>query len=702
MAIAAGTLTAIVAAVALPTAAFAVFSNGPGLTDQYGGHAGAFVDGNMDTYCIDSNLNWPGGQSWSPSTVTSLAAPTTTVNGHPGVTLTGHPLGEANYVASKWGQTGDDNQSAAVWTALQAYTHGASAADVGTHYGMPAAVVSLAQSYMDEASTAPIGGAAVAAPTANGSMSFNVDKTNNYKGTGVVNTTVPAGSTLSVTLSVGTFSDGTTTKTETPGVPFDVIGDPTLAQAGKYFINGTATLSGTTVSGTPEELAVSDFTANGMQRVVAGTGVGGGTVPWSFTLNAKDPQPRTAFFQPVVTTKTSSKFVVAGQPATDEVTAETAPDASGLNNPWFINAGAAVNVKFDGTAYLSPVKIADGPALPANLPVVGTKSLTFGGAATSPAGTTQTATVTPKSGGYLYWMWKYSPNQDDVTPQVVPSGYAWADKVSQIESSIVPPSVTTQASSNPVGLPIYDTAIVDAPATADMGIGVRSKAYQGVATRDKATGRWTAGDNSKVCTGTPLFTTPTVQVTKPGSYKLADYVTKVAGAVVWQEELVDLATGNPIPGTQGKCGETSEISITPQVVVTTQAAQTVSAVGDQINDTTLVKGTITAGDHIRFQLYCVGTGDASTDKLLATTADVLVGPAGLANPVSVTGPSLANTWDCDKAYWVETYLNANGDVLAKDVPRAANESFTKKGVTPPTTPSISAPAVQDELPIVAG
>ena len=271
----------------------------------YGWHGSMLVDG-VHTYCILPGAPAPTGQSVDQG-VTGTAAG-----------LSAQQLTGINLLVTKYGQTNDPVQAAAVGWAVKAVVNldetlhhfgyqGDSLAEA-IHWTFSALapehsaqVQRLAVMYYDEARAAPAGVAG-----ASGSMVFTTDAAEPRHGSVRVDASTAA-ATGTLSLAGATFvATGTSTLTDAvPGVEYPILADP--PDAGRPFtVSGTGHLRLTAVA------AVRHFTTAGGQDTAGPAGEVG------FDVAGSDAAPRVPVFSPTITTQVQSAYANGG-PFVDDV-----------------------------------------------------------------------------------------------------------------------------------------------------------------------------------------------------------------------------------------------------------------------------------------------------------------------------------------------------------------------------------------------
>ncbi|WP_248700385.1 LPXTG cell wall anchor domain-containing protein [Microbacterium azadirachtae] len=213
------------------------------------------------------------------------------------------------------------------------------------------------------------------------SINISVAMVEQYRGTVTVQG-APASLTGKVTLTGGTFEDGTTQKILGAG-DYPVIGTPPPG-APEYRIGASITTDAVGYGA-----GVDLFYTPGAQRIL-------GTATFApLTATAESPAIPLDF-QPVIETQVSSKFVQAGTPFTDQLTVTV------TKHSWITVNGSPVPVLAEGTLY-GPfdAQPAEANAPPGGAPVLGTESLTL----THPGAYVSPGTLVAPSSGFYTWVW---------------------------------------------------------------------------------------------------------------------------------------------------------------------------------------------------------------------------------------------------------------------------------------------------------
>jgi hypothetical protein len=606
------------------------------------------VDGNI-SYCIDVGAEVPINNTTSDQGVVGQ------VNG-----LDPDMMSRLNFVLSKFGNTTDNNQAAAVamvvWGMADPVDYAAEGGDIYVLGRAPssehAAIMAMVDSIRAEmgAFVPGSGGANVA------NLSLSVDPTNNYVGTLTVSLD-PGSATGTVTLANGVFdSTGTNTADVTgASTTLAVHGVPPTEDGAPYKISASGTFEGTGGPGPNVHL----YTTPGSQNI---TGAGTNQ-PTTFTGSTEDPSTRAVIFQPAATTQVTQKYLQKDDTLTDLVQPVTVADASGLNNSWYRSPnGKYVPITYTADIYCSltemPTQSAEPPA---GVEVYAHASFTTSTQDGPTVAYAVDADKTAPGPGYCTWVWATdAAGQTTGAQKLIPAGYTWNDDYGQaVETTLVKPDVTTQATPDGLlGIDLSkDTANITGPVPAGSTIGFEAY-YQ-------------APGTDAICDAdTLVFTSAPKPVTD--NHPESDTVMfENAGTYFWIETLRD-EDGDVLH--QGECGAPGETTTITQLAVTTKAQATAVALGTAV-DTAVMTGTIKPGDVLTFQAYKQGDGAAEQDQLVCDLSN---------NPITLT-PGVVNGFEVTSAgcvfseagtyYWVETVTHQpTGEIVHRGKPRLPNET----------------------------
>ncbi len=372
-----GTLAAAPHILVPPPAASALENHhGPGVNWGNGVHiygAGAFVLNGKFAYCVEP---WVRSGASVPDFVGSDAIPGNSSDGVSVAATTGVPLRQISFLITRYGQTKDNVQAAAValaiWEIRGAEGRGNAgyAAEIAkVRQSVGPAVVSLSQQLRDEAAAWTAGLAAGVSPDSPG---VSVVAGQPYRGT----VSVPLG-TLTLSIDNGVFSDGSATRSW----------------------GGTGAPSGTSLTweGLPPQSGGWDryyrvsFAGSYLEIPTAvqwGDGNG-----WQSAIQGEEPKVkslRAAYadldttWAPVVSSVVTSKFVSVGEPHSDDVIFAAAPASPGISDTWrwrVAENGSRewMPIRARVTAYgpyLSDPALNPSPEAPVGAPVAATASFT--------------------------------------------------------------------------------------------------------------------------------------------------------------------------------------------------------------------------------------------------------------------------------------------------------------------------------------
>lgn len=603
------------------------YTPGPGINLGGGNMIGAFnhADGSL-VYCVemgkpivlDGTINPAmGAISTLPAySIGSFMIDGQTFGSASVPAVSGVTLSHINYIVSKWGQTADSNQAAAVQIAIwQLRAPGATGSYGSILSAMQgfagAGVVALANQMTVEALNANTASSAPASPY--------FTETSPYAG--FVNA---AAGTTQLTLENAIFTDTGTNTITFPApltgpaqVPF--IGLPpadldswdrfyTIALNGKYevFVSGDSILYGNT-GGAAEQ----------------GTVRGDGT-PLAGDFDAVYIDPDT-IWSPALTTQVPSVFVAEGEAFSDTVTFSVTEGS----NPW------REAILADGSKLFAPIKakgklygpFLSDPALnpsatpPVGAPVAATAEVKTD-TATGP-GTYPVSSGVSREAGYYSWVWNIDFNDQlasvnapaNTGESSLPVQYFFTDGFGQVsEGQITPSSIefSTQLSTNKV--------VIGDSFTDDVSIYLKKGGWlQTDGERTPFTLRGTAyttdqkpSQQETAPADAEILTTVFLDVNNPDetftselmSVPLAsddNYVT-----MQWcllDEDQADSARGKAVEFCDdfGVPSETAKI-VHPEV---TTKAQPVGAVKGNIHDTAMITGGVptTAKTEVDFTLY---------------------------------------------------------------------------------------------------
>jgi len=315
---------------------------GPGVSWGKGLHnngAGAFVINGAFVYCAEP---WIPSGPLVPAFASTAEIPGNTAYEISLAATSGEPVRQISYLMTRYGETSDNVQAAAVALAIWEIRGAGGRGDDGyatvlsrVHARVGAEVVALAERLRSEAAGWT---AAIAAGTAEDAPNIALTAEQPYRGT----VTVPVG-TLTLHIANGVFADGTTSRSwggvgAPPGTSLTWQGRPP-ADGGwdRYY---RVSFSGTYLE-IPSTVKWGDGGAN--QSTVAPE------QPQVKPLRAAYADVDTTW-APEVSSIVSSKFVSIGEPHSDDVIFAAAPASPGVSGDW------RWRVTADGTREWMPVK----------------------------------------------------------------------------------------------------------------------------------------------------------------------------------------------------------------------------------------------------------------------------------------------------------------------------------------------------------
>ena len=519
----------------------------------YGWHGSMLVDG-VHTYCILPGAPAPTGQS-ADQGVSGTA-----------VGLSAQKLTGINLLVTKYGQTDDPVQAAAVGWAVKAI---ANLSETLHHFGYQgdslaeaihwsfsalapehsAEVQRLAVMYYDEARAAPVGIAG-----ASGTMVFTADAAEPRGGSVRVDASTAA-ATGTLSLTGATFvATGTSTLTDAvPGVEYPILADP--PDAGRPFtVSGTGHLRLTAVA------AVRHFTTAGGQDTAGPAGEVG------FDVTGSDAAPRVPLFSPTIGTQVQSAYANGG-PFVDDVV------FGGSIEDW---PRAADGAYLPVTASAEVYRTDDQPTLtdagaPAGAEHVGSLGLTTD-PASGPTGPYRVMSAWElRAPGFYTAVWSIRAEaQPADVASALPPGYVWVEPFGEPTQITLWAEVSSLAEAIvATGNTLSDKIIVSGPLPTD-GLTVSSSVYRaadGVEPSDACTEQtlvWTSSPHTMLTPGEHVVTAPAVS--EPGTY-------------YWQERAVDAAGTLVHLGVCGVAHETTLVVAPTGPPSTPDAAPALAATG---------------------------------------------------------------------------------------------------------------------------
>ncbi|HWM15324.1 MAG TPA: hypothetical protein VNP97_01930 [Microbacterium sp.] len=505
----------------------------------YGWHGSMVIDG-VHTYCILPGAPAPTGTSIDHGTSASAAG------------LSPQQLTGINLLVTKYGQTNDPVQAAAVGWAVKAIANwdetlhhfgyrGDSLAGA-IHWTFSAlapehnqSVQERAVAYYDEAR-----GVAAGMSSASGTMVFTTDAADHRLGTVRVEATTAAASGV-LTLVNATFAaTGTTALTgAVPGIDYPIVTDPP-APGRAYTVSGTGHFSLGPVA------AVRHYTTPGGQDTAGPPGEIG------FDVAGADAAPRVPLFHPTISTQVASKYA-AGGPFVDEVVfgGSTEHWPRSEDGAYLPVAATAEVYRTDVEPTLVDATAAPEAAVPPDAVHVGSLALTTDPEAGPTIAYNVISSWTLDEPGFYTAVW--TVRQDSQSTEVarhLRTGYAWVEAFGEKSQVVMVPTVSSLAVPTViVGDAMSDTILVGAPLPAD-GLVVSSAVYrarEGVAPQDVCV------EENLVWASEPHL------VTAPGELSVTSPIATEPGTYFWQERAVDAAGELVHLGACGVAHETTRV-----------------------------------------------------------------------------------------------------------------------------------------------
>lgn len=426
----------------------------------YGWHGSMLVDG-VHTYCITPGAPAPTGQTADHGTSGSAAG------------LSPQQLAGINLLVTRYGQTGDPVQAAAVaWAVkaianreetLHAFGYRGDSLAGAIHWTMSAlspqhdrAVQERAVAYYDEAIRAAAGPS-----TASGSLVFTTDATDHRSGTVRVDTTAAATGTITLTNAVFAESGSPTLENATSGSTYAIRTSPP-AEGRPYTVSGTGRFDAGLAA------AVRHFTTPGGQETAGPVG------HVQFDVSGADAAPRIPPFAPAISTQVTTRDA-AGGPYVDEVTF-AAPEGSWPR----ADDGSYLPVTASAIVYRTDTEPVAGSTAPGDEAIVGTLQLTTDPATGPAAPYTVSSSWEMTTPGYYTAVW--SLRAADQSPSVVAhtgADFAWTERFgepSQVAVIAPPPPAPTptpppvaEAPPAPADAPLPELAATGAEAASLRG-----------------------------------------------------------------------------------------------------------------------------------------------------------------------------------------------------------------------------------------
>lgn len=451
-----------------------------------------------------------------------------------------------------------------------------------------------------------------------GTLVLTVDDANHYDGTVTMEGT--AGSTGTITLTNGVFSDsGKASRSDArEGVAYAIRGVPPQEDGQPYRISASGRFTPPGTAGYRAEIAL---WSNPEQNMAA---AGRRATPAPFAVEGQDTTTRKATFQPILTT-TAQAYVERGEAFTDVVRFATAPDAEGVDNPWYEGEGGYVPVFAEAVVYgpfAAPVATPSDD-VPADAPVAGEMNVTTGAEGPTIEYTVRTR-ETATTSGFYYYVWSIDHSRQDAgTQRFVAEDWSFQDQFGLgAEQSIVPMQVTATTQ-----VPTPEVALGGVPAdTAEIavdGYWLRSSDGENL----PVTVRWDAYFDpgtepvaqvpaSEIPDEAALIGSYTTQVTGPGTIETPASAAELGftapaageGHIVWVLSVRDEDQGDDaamITEWSDDYGVPTEIQRIAQPTVVTDAVAGVR-LGGTATDVASVGGTLPAtGANLSFAAYAV-------------------------------------------------------------------------------------------------
>jgi hypothetical protein len=385
----------------------------------YGWHGSMLING-VHTYCILPGLPLPTGGSQDHGIRGDAAG------------LSPQQLAGINTLVTKYGQTADPVQGAAVGWAVKAIAHrdetlhawgyrGDSLAEA-VHWTFSklapehsAAVGSLAEAYYAE-------GTSVAVPSGSASLALTTDTADPRRGT--VRLEAPAHATLTLTNAVFTDSGATELADAAPATDYPITAKPPADDGMPYSVSAKAH---GTAGFAP---AVHYFTTPGQQDTAGPAG------NVEFSAEATDAAPRPAVFSPGLTTQVAEPEIDGG-PFVDDVT------LSAVEGAWPRTAdGGFVPVRATATVYWTETVVPETEEIPADATPVGELALVSDPAKGPGVYRVTSDWALPGPGVYTA-VWRIDADaQDPATVPHLEPGFAWLENfgvATQMVTVVTPP-----------------------------------------------------------------------------------------------------------------------------------------------------------------------------------------------------------------------------------------------------------------------
>lgn len=532
-------------------------------TSAYGWHGSMVVDG-VHTYCILPGRPLPVGATTDHGERTRVAG------------LSPADLAGINHLVTRYGQTDDPVQAAAVGWAVKAiadwdatlHTFGyrgdtlAGAIDWTFSALAPAhnrAVQRLAVAYYREAT-----GVADGAGGTDLTLTVTTDPEDPSRGT--VTVTGSPGLQGSLTLANARFADtGEATRSDVAtGSTFDI--DAVGGTPGRGF---RVDVTGAFVQ--PMPTAIRHYTTAGGQDTA------GPAAPRAVTAGAQDDAERTLRFSPTISTQVAAAYA-AGGAYVDDVS------LTGDLVHWpRDDAGTFLPVTASADLFRTATPPAPADGAPASAVHVGVLALTTG--ADGPDATYRVSGPEMTEPGFYTAVWRIDADaQETDVARALPAGYRWTETFGAPSQITMVADIASQAQPQiQAGQSASDTILVGEPLPAG-GLVVSSALYRA------------ADGVSAVDTCTPerrVYESEGISIDAPGDYAVTPGPLPDAGTYYWQERAVD-AEGALVH--LGECGVAEETTLVtaaaaPETAPAAPSTPELAATGADIADLRTVAGT---------------------------------------------------------------------------------------------------------------
>ncbi|NLP82713.1 hypothetical protein HF576_02525 [Microbacterium sp. CFH 90308] len=519
---------------------------------RYGWHGSMLIDG-VHTYCITPGAPAPTGASTDHGFSGSAAG------------LSPEQLTRINLLVTKYGQTSDPVQAAAVgWAVkaianwdetLHAFGYPGDSLAGAIHWTFSAlapehsrAVQDRAVAYYDEAIHTAAGVA-----SASGSVVFTTDPADHRSGTVRVDATTAATGSLTLTGAVFADTGAATRAGVTAGTAYAIATRPP-AEGRSYTVSATGRFSA------GHAAAVRHYTTAGGQDTAGPAG------PLEFDVAGADAAPRVPPFAPTISTRVASRYV-SGGPYIDEVTFGLAAGEWPRGDD-----GAFLPVTASATVYRTDAEPQPNQAIPPDAERIGELSLVTDAATGPDAPYTATSTWEMARPGFYTAVWTVrGANQSREVAAHTGDEYVWTEAFGEHgQVAVVPAIATTAQPTAAAGGSLSDTIDVAGGIPAD-GLLVSSSLYRAVEGIPAAD---TCVPENLVWQSEPIA------VTAVGRYTVTSPPIEVPGTYYWQEHAVDAAG---VPVHTGICGIANETSrVTAPTPLPTEPAPALAATGTSI------------------------------------------------------------------------------------------------------------------------